>query len=508
MTIVIVEDEPRVREGIVHIISSQTKHKILNVFDQAETALREILIQPPDLVITDIKMGEMDGLAMLSQIRAHGIQSAFIVLTGYSSFDYARQAIHLRVSEYLLKPITPEDLLESLKKVEQIGTEAFQKQQQTPQQWLASQFVSGNMDAEKTARLLQNQYEINPDAQHSMLLFQLKSVDRESFFWVTNQIREKSAMLCMENTMLLELFAKQSILMLIFQSDRNPSTERNLEEYILPEIQQEVQCICLYHSFYGLENLKQEYEACLNLKPYSLLIDQHQLISKAKISALPNQQLKYPDDLEQKIKLAVCSRDSEQTLKLSQEFKNLIFSGNYTPESMTNTMIRFLCTLCVTAEENDSRIKGNFDYTQLVNHVHQSSSQQELCEYFDNLVQRTIEQHSDDHYEVQNLIVSKMINYIRKHYMEEITLSLLSFDMDLTPEYLSNLFTKEMGINFSSFLKNFRISRAKQLLEQDSIKIHEIALQVGFRDPKYFNRVFRDVCGVSPSEYRNYKRRL
>ena len=74
--------------------------------------------------------------------------------------------------------------------------------------------------------------------------------------------------------------------------------------------------------------------------------------------------------------------------------------------------------------------------------------------------------------------------------------------LEITPEYLSALFNREMNINFSIFVKEFRISHAKRLLKGTNLKIYEIAQMVGYQDPKYFNRVFKEVQGISPGEFR------
>ena len=79
---------------------------------------------------------------------------------------------------------------------------------------------------------------------------------------------------------------------------------------------------------------------------------------------------------------------------------------------------------------------------------------------------------------------------------------MLAEHLEITPEYLSALFYKEVGINFSTFLKQFRISQAKRLLKGSDEKIYAIAQLVGYNDPKYFNRVFKDEVGMSPGDYR------
>ena len=104
--------------------------------------------------------------------------------------------------------------------------------------------------------------------------------------------------------------------------------------------------------------------------------------------------------------------------------------------------------------------------------------------------------------DIRNYTIKKAITFIREHYMENISLDLLAEHLEITPEYLSTLFNKEVGINFSIFLKRFRISQAKRLLKGTDKKIYEIASEVGYNDPKYFNRVFKEEIGISPGDYR------
>ena len=104
--------------------------------------------------------------------------------------------------------------------------------------------------------------------------------------------------------------------------------------------------------------------------------------------------------------------------------------------------------------------------------------------------------------EISNYIIQKAIQYIREHYMEGITQEEVSRKLEITPEYLSTLFSREMGINFSLFLKRFRMSHAKRLLKGTDKRIYEIARMVGYSDVKYFARVFKEEQGVTPGEYR------
>jgi two-component system response regulator YesN len=74
--------------------------------------------------------------------------------------------------------------------------------------------------------------------------------------------------------------------------------------------------------------------------------------------------------------------------------------------------------------------------------------------------------------------------------------------LNLTPEYLGTLFHKEIGMTFSNYMKNYRIGKARELLCGTQLKLYEIAQQVGYADPKYFSKVFKEVTGQLPGEYR------
>jgi len=118
MRVVIVEDEPNTRNGIIKIIEKYTSHEVVAGESDGEAGLEKVLTLHPDVVITDINMPKMDGLAMIHKIREAGIMTSAVLLTGYSEFEYAQRAIQLSVAEYLLKPLDVEDIIEVLGTVE------------------------------------------------------------------------------------------------------------------------------------------------------------------------------------------------------------------------------------------------------------------------------------------------------------------------------------------------------------------------------------------------------
>ena len=118
MKIIVVEDEQRSREGLCRLIrSAPGEHELIAQASNGTAALDLILQLKPDLVFTDIKMPIMDGISLIESVRAHNMNTEFVVISGYADFEFARKAISLDVAEYLLKPVTLEDLELVLKRV-------------------------------------------------------------------------------------------------------------------------------------------------------------------------------------------------------------------------------------------------------------------------------------------------------------------------------------------------------------------------------------------------------
>lgn len=107
----------------------------------------------------------------------------------------------------------------------------------------------------------------------------------------------------------------------------------------------------------------------------------------------------------------------------------------------------------------------------------------------------------DDETEQANRFVDRAVSYIAEHYMEDLSLGLVAEKAGLSAGYLSTLFSQHLNCKFVDYLNQVRIERACVYLKQNYLKIYEISYRVGFRDEKYFSKVFKKVKGMSPKEY-------
>lgn len=111
MRLMIVEDEQRARRGLKSIINTVTQeHEVVAEASNGQSALELLKAIKVDVVFTDIKMPFMDGLSLIREVRNLGLDTKFVIITAYEEFEYARKAISLGVTDYLVKPLIMEDI--------------------------------------------------------------------------------------------------------------------------------------------------------------------------------------------------------------------------------------------------------------------------------------------------------------------------------------------------------------------------------------------------------------
>ena len=104
---------------------------------------------------------------------------------------------------------------------------------------------------------------------------------------------------------------------------------------------------------------------------------------------------------------------------------------------------------------------------------------------------------------VTNRIVSQIQGYIAEHYAEKLTLTSIANQFYISPYYLSRLFKSAVGQTFSRYVIELRIKKARELLKDKTMKINDVAAQVGYNNTSHFIQSFKKLCGCTPEEYRN-----
>lgn len=500
MRILIVEDEPKTREGLIKMITKFTPHEICGFASNGIEGIQMVKKVYPDLIISDIQMPEMDGLSMLGQLAEEKLVIPAIVLTGYSSFEYARTALQLGVIEYVLKPIDVESFMKVLQDIEEkILKEKMEKI--SPAQLIWSIMTCEVSHKETMIEQLMKQLLVGQRTEVTMFLIKPCSLSLETASEIVHFITDKLETLNVMNFQVIHLSFSFGILVMIIDTEKNKQLKRMFSTHVLSGILQIGSSICSSKTITGLQNIEAAINELKSLLSYAFVFGNEIILDRTMVDELQFCPIEYPVVLENRIRKEIMNGNYESAIKTSQQFKTTIIDSNGKPELIKEYTARFASSVYGVAKEYNVYSEPLLLFHYIINDLIDSKTKPELISNYDKVV-RTILNAPEQVMDVDNMTVLKVINYIRDHYSESITLSDAASLVGVTPEYLSKLFNQIIHINFVVFLRDFRISVAKRMILSGKYQIKEVADHVGYNDAKYFNKVFKSVCGVSPSEYK------
>lgn len=500
MRILIVEDEPKTKEGLINIINKFTEYEICGIASNGLEGRQLIKELKPDLIISDIQMPEMDGLTMLRELEKEGILYHALILTGHSSFDYVRTALHLSVVDYILKPVDIESFISVLRETEaKLLKEKSEKTNSSQIIW--SLLTCEPEMKDQLIRQLSKQLLVNDRMEISLFLVKPDSLNQETAGEMIHCIKDQINSLYVMNFHVIHLSLSDGILVLIIDMEKYKILNKMFSTHILPSLNSIGSCHCSYTSITGLTKLENAITELKGLLSYAFVYGSDVILDQQMVDKLKFSPISYPVDLENRIRKEIMNGDYEKALKTSDKFKELIIESKGKPELIREYTARFSSGIYNVAKEYNTQPEPLLIFHYFINNIIESKTKADLIINYEKIV-HTILAVTDGEMDIDNLTVLKVINYIRDNYQKNITLSEAANLVGVTPEYLSKLFYQKINVNFIVFLRDFRISIAKRMILSGKYRIQDVADQVGFKDPKYFNKVFKSVCGISPSEYK------
>lgn len=498
MRIVIVEDEINIREGMAKLIESHTEHTIVGEGQNGKEGLDLILRFKPDLLITDIQMPVMNGLDMIKEIYDMGIRMHTVILSGYSEFEYAKKAIHYGVDDYLLKPLAAEDVQELLFRINDRIKEERQLVQGTKESYIRDILFGNKEDYNKLAQICG----FLPDMRYLLIEGYLGSAPATYINDVENSIVE---MRRRYNDLLIFTFYQESSRMYYcLVAGYIDMVELKMFFYkrliYLFKGKQE-QPLWVEESFNHYQDLKHIGDNLNQYIKYGLSLRNVGWINKNVINDFKPENYLFPLELYSRLKNSICSNNPEDILRTSQEFLEYVRIHSFEPEHIRQFFFKTFYMISDLLFDFEKSLYDKLKSTNALRLIGEAITWAEMEKAFMDII-KVVSNQQTKREDISNYTIKKAINYIREHYQESITLEDVAGKLDITQEYLSTLFYREMEVNFSTFLKQFRISHAKRLLKGSDLRIYQISEMVGYSDPKYFMRVFKEEVGVSPKDYR------
>ncbi|AWB43196.1 DNA-binding response regulator [Paenibacillus sp. CAA11] len=508
--LLIVDDEKNIRLGLASILSRQfpRQYSFLHA-SNGEEALSLVRREQPDMIITDIRMPGMDGLALIRSIRECGSTAAIIILSGYDDFAYAKAAIPYQIKEYLLKPIVREELFRAMERSEA----ELQRDQQVQdklahiredrQQMRCLQLLRllGEEELDELAAAkLQQELGLPPHSSgYAVCILKLpgERIKEHQALEILAQLRDSEQpayVVDADGHLTFPVQGHQEALRL----------KSALEAAVYPDF-----IIGVSEQIFRIQAFKEGYKQAKAAIKYSLL-QEPACPALFYYDHIKNHTRAYSIPLEairRLFNMLGTGRDHE----ISSLWHELLYTGRkpdydiaYLEEISTqvNRIVfdQAFLEFGNAAEdvlkqykqsENLYRFRTLYEYYQQTLRL-----MLRLSEY----IQQMRSVHREDQPQPE---MEKAVKFIHEHFNKNLNMAIVSNHISLNYTYFSQAFKEYTGESFVMYLKKVRIAEAKRLLENSRLKVYEISARVGFEQVKQFHRVFRELEGISAEEYRS-----
>ena len=500
--VIIIDDEDIVRRGIRTLIKwENTGFEICGEGKDGREGLQKILEYKPELVLIDIKMPGINGIEVIKQAKEQGYRGQFIILTGYSEFDYAKSAVSLGVKEYLLKPINENKLLDI---VIGIGEELKQREG----------MISYHKGIEEKARAELLRQILHSSGEHSKIeekialyhmdvsyqsycvavikdkdigteKFNSCNIDRVNELLIGNNYHIEK--LIMDEWIVLVGFGADFMKWTVELSKSNERVNRKFGNGFMIALGQ---------------NVTKWYDICYSYELARYLMENKFLYNNQQILTIetiynqnePGEEISI-EDLEMLVEIG----DLERLKSSINHFRNYC-RNNLLQESEIKLQIIASYVLLIKQLGEKYGLEKNdlLDGDSLLKQMTFIKELDELMNiYYHMLCQLSRQSRGVD----TDSIIKRVHYYMENNYNKDLKLEKIGKLFNYNSAYLGQLFIKEKGENFNNTLDAIRITNAKRLLSDTDMKVYQISEAVGYKNIDLFYQKFKKYVGITPKEY-------
>lgn len=508
---IVVDDETIIRQGLIKKIKKlrmplECKGQAAN----GAEGLKLIELADPDIVITDMKMPEMDGTAFLDRISARYPDKKVIVLSSYKDFEYMNTAIETGVVGYVLKPFSAEEMQKQLKKaIDRIETQRSIHAQAGFMREHMGIFES-RMSSRQLLNLVIHPMEAGVASQTEFDQYR----DVRSFLLITIRTNNPSLLphleeICRDGARgisavpLEDASHKYSYFILLLDYEgHGPVLESYAGELAgrLKEVGRPfVQYICISHACNNINDVHGLYKSCTDALTGVRLAGRESVLR-------PQKRIAQGMHTDEQIKdLFIHMRYSPDTIAdVLGGFFDELAAGDATYEVLhmeCGSLIRLVNEYAVQYGVETEDIMGVF-YDRYIFDTEIERIKRELTGYI-SLIFSSVR----NSYQSQERLMESIKQYIDKNCGSKITLESVASKFFINPTYCSYLFKLKTQESFNEHITRIRMEKAMKFLSETGMSIDSVSKEVGYRNPKYFFKIFKKYKGLTPTEYRNRKQR-
>lgn len=512
--ILIADDEAIIREGIKCLLDWEgLGFTIAGEASNGEQAYQEILRLCPDVALLDIRMPGMSGLDAIREIRDAGYEGRIIILSGYSDFKYAQEAIHYGVHSYLTKPVDEEELEAALLSIkEQLDAEALENS--TNEHYrdtihssiikdllLGTADLSGiklsdfHLDSPVYQVVIYEKYSHNTqDVSYSFSdLLRVTNQDNNSFDHLTLQYND---VLLLKGDFAIQKFNE---FLERYEREHRPQKGSPLDSLFITY----GKCV------HALNEIPESYADALELMHRRFFCDQEQhTIGYMDLPKFINNQPLNHDAFLKNYAPKLINYLQAFNRSMVAETLNEISQELYTASDSINSIKLLLADLFLQVKEQMNHLYSHAEIpfpnnADIIRSIESKYYLYEIILFFTEQFEIVISSIGNS---TRDSVLDDILNYINHNYANNITLENIAPLFGYNSSYLGKIFSKRMGENFNSYVDHIRIEKSKELLLNESLKVYNVAERVGYRNVDYFHIKFKKYVGQSPAEFRKAHR--
>lgn len=544
--LILADDEQEARKGILEKIAwNELGFEIAGEAENGKEAYEIAETTIPDIVITDIRMPFMDGLELAAALKKRFPTIRIVILTAYDEFEYAQKAIKLDIAEYVLKPVSAKELIDVLLKVKkeienekaqreniQLLTEQYKRALPVLKEKFLSSVITGGVPGDQ---INIRASELGLDLDGKQYVVAVVGLDQTCFaIGNDNQsigLNEK------KNIRYVEDLALPNIA--VYNLCREITAKDNLA---IPFLHNDCVCLMFIHKTYDIQGFFESTFKILDeirlttekFTNYTVTIglgsfcDDIALISKSyknAVSALEYRLIQgcnriiFIEDVERlRVDRLLLDENDERALissiKLSaeNEVKLLIdtiflkvIESKASFKDFQIFLMEILIAIIKSSKSHDIELDRIFGSSRnLFIEMYKFKDIHEAKEWLIGVCLEVMKWIRVEKRNTCKQLVKQAKEYIREKYNENnMTIEKVAKHIHISPSYFSAIFKKETKETFINYLVNTRMTEAKLLLKNTSLRTLDIAEKVGYQDSSYFSYVFKKHCGISPTAYRN-----
>jgi len=544
MQLLIVDDEAHVVDRLATTIGWK-KIGITQVYraysgQEALDVLQQVSI---DVVITDIQMPGMSGLDLIAEIRRKWNRTKCVLLSGYSDFNYAKEAIHNQVEDYLLKPVTENELLETVSRLlnklagewEQVIsvrklTKTLNDNMPLLKGNLLNELLQGHIWNEQTIKERMQTLSL-PDLYGKSCSLMLVRLEEP---FVEYDFRSLSLIEYAIGNMAEELFgdrfhlwhtkdAHDYLIFMVAGKEGEEKDERRdaeatslLFERTASQLQTVVKSYLKGHisvlvsgagTFPG--SVPSLYDSCVSAARKRVGSEQDLFVrATGELVDVEVESLRSLYEPPTLIHLLEAGRWDGMKEKLERIFDELQEKWSQSQEHLLEVYFSISSAFSYIAHKNGqplSELIGD-DYGKLVDGIPFRSIHQ-LREWSMRILQRLTEDMDREIKDNRSMMIRAIHKFIDEHLGQDVTLQSIADHVHMHPVYISKIYKLETGGNISDYIQQLRMEKAVYLLTNSQEKTYEIAAKLGYQRPHSFNFAFKKHYGVTPQEYRDQQRK-